>query len=34
MQQDNCVIVRGEKMELLQAVDRLLFRFYGIMSAK
>lgn len=31
IQNYNCIIVQGEKLELLQAVDRLLFKFYGIM---
>lgn len=28
----DCIVVQGENMGLLQAVDRLLFTFYGIMD--
>jgi hypothetical protein len=28
----SCIIVRGDKMDLLQSVDRLLYRFYGVMD--
>ncbi|MEK6823188.1 MAG: hypothetical protein AABY13_05135 [Nanoarchaeota archaeon] len=30
-QAGNCITVQGEKLDLLQAVDRLLYKFYNVM---
>jgi hypothetical protein len=28
----DCITIQGNQFELVQAVDRLLYKFYGVMS--